>query len=102
MACKLMIRQSLAFLLLILSLVSSAQVTLHPTDNVPKIVRSKPEGTTFIFAPGTYRLSEPILPKANDHFVGETSCAPPATSCPAIISGAVSVGPLATFDGTNY
>jgi parallel beta-helix repeat protein len=95
-----MIRHSFAFLLL--GLVSSAQVTLHPTDNVPKIVRSRPEGTTFIFTPGTYRLSEPIQPKPNDHFVGETSCAPPATACPAIISGAVVVGPLATFDSTNY
>src|SRR5580704_19748109 len=85
-----------------LSLVSWAQVTLHPSDNVPKIVSSKPAGTTFIFAPGTYRLSQSIIPKDNDRFVGQTSCAPPTTSCPAIISGAQAIGSLAKFDGTNY
>lgn len=95
-----MIRHPLAFLLL--SLASWAQATLHPTDNVARIVSSKPEGTTFVFAPGTYRLSEPIVPKNNDRFIGQTSCAPPASSCPAIISGSVVIGPLATFDGTNY
>jgi len=96
-----MIRHSVRVFFL-LSLASWAQVTLHPTDNVPKIVSSRPEGTTFIFSPGTYRLSEPIVPKNNDRFIGQTSCAPPASSCPAIISGAVVIGPLATFDGTNY
>jgi hypothetical protein len=90
----------IAFLLL--SLVSRAQVTLHPTDNVPKIVSSKPPGTTFIFSPGTYRLSQSVIPKDNDQFIGQTSCAPPATSCPAIISGGVVIGASATFDGTNY
>jgi parallel beta-helix repeat protein len=97
---NLVIRYPLAFVLF--SFVSWAQVTLHPTDNVPRIVSSRPEGTTFIFTPGTYRLSEPILPKNNDKFIGQTLCAPPASSCPAIISGGVVIGPLATFDGTNY
>jgi parallel beta-helix repeat protein len=87
---------------LLLSSNSWAQVTLHPTDNVPNIVSSKPAGTTFIFAPGTYRLSRPIIPKNHDKFVGETSCSPPSTSCPAIISGGFAIGSLATFDGTNY
>ena len=95
-----MIRYPTAFLLL--GLVCSAQVTLHPTDNVFKIVSSKPPGTTFIFTPGTYRLSQPIIPKDNDKFIGETSCSPPSTPCPAIISGGVEIGPLAKFDGTNY
>jgi hypothetical protein len=96
-----MIRHLLV-LFFLLNLASSAQVTLHPTDNVAKIVSSKPPGTTFIFTPGTYRLSQSITPKDNDKFVGETSCAPPATLCPAILTGAVVVGPQATFDGTNY
>jgi len=96
-----MIRGLLVFLFLS-GLVALGQVTLHPTDNVPKIVSSKPEGTTFIFTPGTYRLSQPILPKNNDKFIGETACAPPASSCPAIISGAVVIGPQAKFDGSNY
>ena len=95
-----MVRCSLAFFAL--NLACWAQVTLHPTDNLPKIVSSKPEGTTFIFTPGTYRLSEPILPKNNDKFLGQTACAPPANSCPAIISGAVVIGPQARSDGTNY
>jgi parallel beta-helix repeat protein len=96
-----MIRYLLAFFLL--SLLSSwAQVTLHPTDNIPGMVSSRPEGTTFILTPGIYRLSQPIIPKNKDQFVGQTSCAPPTSSCPAIISGAVVIGPLATFDGTNY
>ena len=90
----------IAFLLL--PLVGWAQVTLHPADNVPKIVNSNPGGTTFIFTPGIYRLSQPIIPKDNDRFVGQTSCAPPATSCPAIVSGGVVIGASATFDGTDY
>ena len=95
-----MIRHSLAFFLL--TLAGWAQATLHPGDNVPRIVSSRPEGTTFIFTRGTYHLSEPIIPKSNDQFIGETACAPPKSSCPAIITGAVVIGPLAKFDGTNY
>jgi parallel beta-helix repeat protein len=95
-----MIRHLVAFLLL--TLVGWAQVTLHPTDNVPGVVSSKPAGTTFIFTPGTYRLSQPILPKNDDRFIGQASCAPPASPCPAIITGAIVIGPLAKFDGANY
>src|SRR5271169_6194686 len=95
-----MIRYPLA--LFLVSLVCSAQVTLHPTDNIPKIVSSKPPGTTFIFTPGSYRLSEPIIPKDNDKFVGETSCAPPANPCPATISGGAEIGSSATREGGNY
>ena len=86
----------------LLSLVSWAQVTLHPNDNVTRIVSSKPAGTTFIFAPGTYRLSQSIIPKNDDRFIGQTSCAPPTTTCPAIITGGVVIGPSATFEGSNY
>jgi parallel beta-helix repeat protein len=93
-------RLTIAFLLL--SLVSWAQVTLHPTDNVPKVVSSKPAGTTFVFSPGTYRLSQSILAKDNDRFIGATPCAPPTTPCQAIISGGVAIGNSATFDGANY
>ena len=96
-----MIRFSLVVFLL-LGALSSAQVTLHPGDNVAKIVSSKPPGTTFVFAPGTYRLSQPIVPKNDDKFVGETACAPPANPCPAILTGAVVIGSAATSDGANY
>src|SRR5947209_19650329 len=99
-AGTLMIRYS--FLLLLLGLTSGAQVTLHPGDNIPRIVNSKPEGTTFIFTPGAYHLSEPILPKNNDQFIGEIACSPPKTSCPAILTGAVVIGSSAKFDGSIY
>jgi parallel beta-helix repeat protein len=95
-----MIRRSLAFFLFGVS--SWAQVTLHPTDNVPKMVSLRPAGTTFIFTAGTYRLSQPIIPKDNDKFIGQAICNPPQTSCPAIISGAIVIGSLAQPDGGNY
>jgi parallel beta-helix repeat protein len=81
---------------------SSNTINILPGDNIPSMVSSSPAGTTFIIYPGTYRLTQPIVPKANDAFIGQTSCAPPATSCPAILSGSRVIGPLATFDGTNY
>src|SRR5947209_8861702 len=86
----------------LLSLIGSAQVILHPGDNVPGIVNSKPAGTTFVFTPGVYRLSQSILPKDNDRFIGETECAPLVASCRAIVSGGVVIGEAATFDGTNF
>ena len=92
----------LAVFFFLSSLMASAQVTLHPGDNVPKIVSSRPEGTTFIFTPGIYRLSQPIIPKNNDKFMGSTACAPPASSCAAIISGARVIGSEAKAVGGNY
>jgi hypothetical protein len=96
-----MLRNSMLAILL-LSAASPAQVTLHPGDNIPKTVASKPPGTTFVFTPGTYRLSQPIIPKENDKFVGATACEPPESACPAIISGGVVIGSLARADGGNY
>jgi len=84
------------------SSVDLAQVILHPTDNVSKIVSSNPAGTTFLLTPGTYRLSQSIVPKDHDRFIGQTPCAPPTTSCQAIVSGGIAIGSLATFDGNNY
>jgi len=95
-----MIRHLLAFFLI--SVTCFAQVTLHPSDNVPKIVNSKPAGTTFIFTAGTYRLSESITPKDNDKFIGEQSCAPPSSPCPAILTGGVEIGSLASQEAGNY
>jgi len=96
-----MIRYALAAILAG-SCLSWAQVVLHPTDNVSKIVASKPSGTTFVFTAGTFRLSDPIVPKDNDKFVGESECAPPSSSCVAVLSGAAVIGPQAKFDGTDY
>jgi parallel beta-helix repeat protein len=94
-----MIRRAM-FVLPLLSLVGWAQVILHPGDNVPKIVSSKPPGTTFIFTAGTYRLATlgTINPLNGDVFKGQDSCAPPATSCDAIISGSIVIGSSAVKD----
>jgi parallel beta-helix repeat protein len=80
----------------------SATVDIRPGDDIPSIVAANPAGTTFIIYPGTYRLTEHIVPKTGDSFNGETACAPPTTSCPAIISGSTVIGPLAVLDGTVY
>ena len=77
-------------------------VNIFPGEDIPTVVASSPAGTTFIIYPGTYRLTQAIVPKNNDSFVGETACTPPSAPCPAIITGSRVIGPLATFDGTNY
>jgi len=80
----------------------SATVDIHPGQDIPTIVSANPAGTTFIIYPGTYRLTEPIIPKNGDSFIGQTACAPPTTPCPAVISGSTVIGPLARFDGEYY
>jgi len=80
----------------------AATVNIHPGQDIPTVVAQNPAGTTFIIYPGTYRLTEAIIPKNGDKFIGQTACAPPKTSCPAIISGSKPIGTLATFNGTNY
>jgi hypothetical protein len=77
-------------------------VDIHPGDDIPSVVAANPAGTTFVIYPGTYRLTQSIIPKTGDSFIGQTVCAPPATSCPAIISGSTSIGSLATYNGKNY
>src|SRR5580704_3024236 len=80
----------------------AATVDIHPGANIPSVVAASPAGTTFIIYPGTYRLQAHIVPKNGDSFIGQTECAPPTTVCPAILSGSRIIGPLATFNGTNY
>jgi hypothetical protein len=80
----------------------AATVNIQPGDDIPSIVAANPPGTTFVIAPGTYRLTAHIVPQTGDSFIGQTVCAPPTTSCPAILTGSQIIGPLATFDGTNY
>ena len=77
-------------------------VNIQPGDDIPTVVAANPAGTTFTIYPGTYRLQNHIVPLTGDKFVGQTACAPPTTSCPAIISGSQVIGPLATFNGTNW
>jgi parallel beta-helix repeat protein len=80
----------------------SNTINIFPGEDIPTVVANAPAGTTFIIYPGTYHLTRPITPKNNDSLIGETSCAPPASSCPAIISGSRVIGSIATFNGTNY
>lgn len=77
-------------------------ITIGPGTVIQSVVDANPAGTTFVFQPGTYRLSSPIIPKNGDSFIGETVCAPPASSCPAILSGGRVIGSLAAYDGANY
>jgi parallel beta-helix repeat protein len=81
---------------------SGVTVNIYPGTDIANVVDSSPSGTTFLIYPGTYRLSQPINPKNGDSFIGQTACAPPASSCPVIISGSRVISSLATFDGSNY
>jgi parallel beta-helix repeat protein len=80
----------------------SATVEIHPGQDIPSIVAANPAGTTYVIYPGTYRLTEHIVPKNGDTYIGQTSCAPPATSCPAILSGARLIGSEAKLNGGVY
>jgi parallel beta-helix repeat protein len=77
-------------------------VSISPGTSIQSVVDANPTGTTFVLQPGTYRLQKAIIPKTGDSFVGQTACAPPTTSCPTVIKGSVVIGPLATFNGTDY
>ena len=66
----------------------AATVNIYPGNDIPSVVSSNPPGTTFAIYPGLYRLLTPINAKDGDSFIGQTACAPPKTSCPAILSGA--------------
>ncbi|MGB6404900.1 MAG: Ig-like domain-containing protein [Candidatus Sulfotelmatobacter sp.] len=85
-----------------LAVAQAGTVDIKPGADIPSVVSDSPAGTTFVIYPGTYRLTEPIIPKDGDNFTGQTACAPPTTSCPAIISGSRIIGSLAILDGTNY
>ncbi|MBV9760536.1 MAG: right-handed parallel beta-helix repeat-containing protein [Acidobacteriaceae bacterium] len=62
-------------------------VEIQPGMDLQGAVDSHPEGTAFLIAPGLYRLSTPIRPKNGDSFIGQVACAPPQTTCPAILNG---------------
>lgn len=46
------------------------QVVVRPGDDVPRLVRSHPAGTTFMFEPGLYRLISRLEVETNDSFIG--------------------------------
>lgn len=80
----------------------AATVSIHPGQDIPTVVAQNPAGTTYVIYPGTYRLTRHIVPKAGDRFIGQTACAPPKTSCPAILTGSTIIGPLAKLNGAYY
>ena len=80
----------------------AATVDIHPGADIPSVVAAHPAGTTFVIYPGVYRLTQSITPKDGDSFIGQTACAPPTTSCSAILSGSRIIGLSASFDGKNY
>jgi hypothetical protein len=41
-----------------------------PSDDVGALVRVAPEGATICFAPGSYRLREPLRPRAGQRLIG--------------------------------
>jgi parallel beta-helix repeat protein len=49
----------------------SGSIRLRPGRDLQAAINAKPEGTTFCFKEGTYRLWTPLLPKSHDVFVGE-------------------------------
>ena len=64
-----------------------AAVDIRPGIDLQTAVDSHPPGTTFLLAPGLYRLTAPIRPRSGDTFIGQVACAPPQTACPAILNG---------------
>jgi len=75
--------------LVLCSAAFAGTVNIQPGMNIVSLVNSNPTGTTFVIAPGLYRITSPIAPKDNDTFTGQTACAPPKTACTAVISGSV-------------
>ncbi|HEX5410749.1 MAG TPA: right-handed parallel beta-helix repeat-containing protein [Terriglobia bacterium] len=49
----------------------TAGIQLSPGDNIQAAVNNNPTGTTFILAPGVYRM-QIVVPKAGDVFSGES------------------------------
>jgi Right handed beta helix region/Abnormal spindle-like microcephaly-assoc'd, ASPM-SPD-2-Hydin len=49
---------------------AACNAMINPVDNLPQIVSANPEGTTFCFNAGTYRMTTYVLPKNNDVFLG--------------------------------
>ncbi|HET7213502.1 MAG TPA: right-handed parallel beta-helix repeat-containing protein [Terriglobia bacterium] len=49
----------------------AAGTQLNPGDNIQAAVNNSPTGTTFILAPGVYRM-QIVVPKAGDVFSGES------------------------------
>jgi parallel beta-helix repeat protein len=84
-------------------LCQAGTVNINPGDDIPTVVANNPPGTTFVIYPGLYRLTTPITAQNGDTFVGQTACAPPTTSCPAILNGAeLLTSSQIQYNGTYY
>lgn len=51
---------------------ASATILLKPTDDVQAVIDQSPEGTSFVFSPGTYQRLQ-LRPKSGDSFSGAGS-----------------------------
>ena len=49
----------------------AGSIKLRPGRNLQVAIDANPEGTTFCFRSGTYRIKHVLLPKSRDVFVGE-------------------------------
>ncbi|HEY3927052.1 MAG TPA: right-handed parallel beta-helix repeat-containing protein [Candidatus Koribacter sp.] len=68
---------------------AASKVALKPGDDVPTIVKNSPSGTTFVFAPGEYRI-DTIVAKDNDAFEADGE---------VILTGAQLLQPRRSPDG---
>jgi hypothetical protein len=70
-------------------LAQAATINIFPGMDIPTVVAANAAGSTYIIYPGVYRVTKPIVAKNGDSYIGQTPCAPPATTCPAILNGSV-------------
>ena len=66
---------------------AATKVAIQPGADIVGLVASSPEGTTFVFSPGTYRLQNPIIARNGDVFLGPCATPPCAASSQAILNG---------------
>jgi hypothetical protein len=92
----------LSGLFVLLSLLAPAQqiVNLNPGDDVVSIVNTHAAGTTYVFAPGIYRLTTFINPHDGDRFLGPCESPPCADSSRAVLNGSQVIIPI--FNATYH
>jgi len=72
--------------------------SVSPGTAIQSVVDANPAGTTFVPANRVCIVCQlPSILKNGDSFVGQTACAPPTTSCSAILSGSTVIGSSAVF-----
>ena len=53
------------------SILPSDHVEIHPGDDVQAAIDANPAGTTFLIKAGVHRLTDFVIPKESNHFIGE-------------------------------